>query len=324
MTAGTVVVGGGISGIACASAMSEAGLAVELRERGHRLGGRLASRTLRDTGTAYDGRVVDIGASYFTASDPGFAAAAASLKARGIVHEWTDRFHVAGPGGIEAVSAGPMRYAAAGGLCSVVADLARDLPRVTCRSPVGRVDSSSGAVLVDGFPAAAVALCMPGPQAARILAGLPAEVAPWEAVLAVTCVFDRSHWIDLDGVFVNDDAIITWIADDGSRRGDGAPVLVAHASPALSARHLDDPTAVIALVIAAVQRVLGFSAHPAWVEVHRWTYARPRAATDASFWLADDANVGLAGDAFAGGPRVEAAWLSGRRLGAELAARLRQ
>ena len=59
----SVVVGGGISGIACASALSEAGLDVAVRDRGRVLGGRMMSRTLRDTGTRFDGRVVDIGAS---------------------------------------------------------------------------------------------------------------------------------------------------------------------------------------------------------------------------------------------------------------------
>ena len=66
------VVGGGISGVACAAALAGAGLSVRVRDRGRRLSGRMTSRRLRDTGTAFDGRVVDIGASYFTASAPEF------------------------------------------------------------------------------------------------------------------------------------------------------------------------------------------------------------------------------------------------------------
>ena len=101
----TLVVGGGIAGSACAEALAEAGVPAELRERGRRLGGRMASRMLRDTGTPFDGRVVDIGASYFTVSDDAFAERVDELISQGVVRAWTDGFHVAGPTGIEAVSA---------------------------------------------------------------------------------------------------------------------------------------------------------------------------------------------------------------------------
>ena len=275
----------------------------------------MASRTLRNTGTAFDGRVVDIGASYFTVSDPQFASVVAGLETEGTVRPWTSGFHVAGPDGIEGVAGGQMRYAAPRGLRSVVEALAEGLPSISTRVEVDRVQDQT-------FDA--VALCMPAPQAARITDGLPPDNVRWQPVLVVTCVFDRSHWIELDGVFVNGDPVLTWIADDGNRRGDGAPVLVAHVDPVLSARHLDDPVSVIPMAVAAIQRVLEFRVRPDWVDVQRWTYAKPMVADSASFWLAEDSNLGLAGDAFAGGPRVEAAWLSGHRLGAELAARLRQ
>ena len=58
----TVVVGAGISGLACARALRSAGLPVRVLDRGRKPGGRMASRRLQ-------GRPVDIGASYFTAGD---------------------------------------------------------------------------------------------------------------------------------------------------------------------------------------------------------------------------------------------------------------
>lgn len=312
---GAVVVGGGISGVACAAALHANSVPVDLRERSHRLGGRMASRTLRGTGTLFDGRVVDIGASYFTALDSDFSAVVARLESAGVVRPWTSGFHVAGPSGIEGVTGGPMRFAAPAGLRSVVEAMAADLPGVSTGTVVERVEA---------LDVETVALCMPGPQAARIADGLPVDPVVWQPVLAVTCVFDRSYWIDLDGVFVNDDPVITWIADDGSRRGDGAPVLVAHVEPVLSALHLDDPTSVIANVVAAIQRVLGFREHPDWVDVHRWSFAKPTSAHEEDFWIAGDGRLARAGDQYAGGPRVEKAWLSGHRLGSELASRLRQ
>jgi predicted NAD/FAD-dependent oxidoreductase len=273
----------------------------------------MASRTLRDTGTIHDGRVVDIGASYFTVSDEGFRAVIDDLERQGVVRPWTDAFHVAGAAGIEGVTSGPVRFAAPRGLRSVVAALMDQSSDVTVRV------SSPAEVLVNDAPVTAAALCMPLPQAVRISADVPTSTVAWEPVIAVTCVFAQRTWIELDGVFVNDDPVLTWIADDGSRRGDGAPVLVAHVHPVLSARHLDDPESVIPAAVATLQRVLSLSVLPDWVDVHRWTFAKPTEGRPEGHWLHADVPVGVAGDAWAGGPRVEAAWLSGRSLGIALA-----
>jgi predicted NAD/FAD-dependent oxidoreductase len=318
-----IVVGGGICGVACASSLAAAGVPVTVRDRGRRLAGRMASRTLRDTGTAWDGRVVDIGAAYFTASDPDFIDEIDRLVQRGVVRPWTTSFHVAGPGGIEGVSTGPLRYAAAGGLRSVVEALA-DVPgvRVQLGDEVTSIDIRDGRPVVDGVAVDAAGVCVPEPQARRLTDALPESQITWEPVIAVTMVFDERRWQQLDGVFVNDDPVLTWVADDGSRRGDDAPVLVAHVSPVLAALHLDDATRVVPLAVATVQRLLGVTTYPEWVDAHRWTYAKPMAAREESYWLHDDVPLGAGGDAWAGGPRVEAAWLSGHRLGEALAARL--
>jgi renalase len=312
------VVGGGISGVACAIALQERGAEVRLIERGHRLGGRMASRTLRGTGTPFDGRVADIGASYFTAADPAFVEVVEQLVERGVVRPWTNAFHVADSTGIHGVTAGPMRYAAPGGLRSVVEVLGEAVvPELG--HEVEAVAVTPDGVLVDGAGLDAVAVCAPHPQAARVVEDLPASPVTWEPVIAVTCVFAERSWIELDGVFVNDDPVLTWIADDGSRRGDDAPVLVAHVNPVLAARHLDDPAAVAPVAVAAVQRVLATAAYPEWVDCHRWTFAKPLVGREEPYWLHEGGRLGLAGDAWAGGPRVEAAWLSGRALGLAMA-----
>jgi len=74
-----IVVGAGISGVAAAREVKDAGLPVVVVDRGRRIGGRMASRTI-------DGRPVDIGASYFTASDPAFTALVADWQQRGLAH----------------------------------------------------------------------------------------------------------------------------------------------------------------------------------------------------------------------------------------------
>ena len=316
-----LVVGAGISGVTAAQSAIEAGSRVKVVDRGRRIGGRMASRRLRDTGTAQDGRVVDYGASYFTVSDPDFRALVESMVDVGVVRAWTDTFHVHNEGSMVGVKTGPMRYAAPGGLRTIVEHLARDIEDIDTGTHLESVDIRSDGVRAADYQAGSVALCMPQPQAERLVpAGTLPEVGlTWEPVIAVTLVFDQKEWIEIDGVFVNDDPVVTWIADDGSRRGDEAPVLVAHVNPVFAAGHLEDPSGVLPQTIAAVRRVLQIEPLPSWTWAHRWSLAKPLAALDEACWIHEALPLGLAGDAWAGGPRVEAAWLSGRALGAALA-----
>jgi predicted NAD/FAD-dependent oxidoreductase len=310
------VVGAGISGVACARALTRAGVPVRLLDRGRRPGGRMASRT-------FGGRVVDTGASYLTA-EPGspFAAVVADWVARGLARPWTDTFAVAGPGGLEERKPGPLRYAAPAGLRSLVADLAAGLD-VAQERTVERVDDG---VRVDGEEVPAAVLALPGPQARRLvddaLAGALLDGADWQPALAVVLGFDRRVWdADLHGAFVHDDDAVEWIADDGDRRGDGAPVLVAHTTAALAARHLDRPEDAVGTAAAAVARVLGLAAGPAWTAVHRWTFARPAAPRSEPYGLAG--RVGACGDGWSAPSRVQSAWSSGDALGTALAGLLR-
>src|SRR5205823_313686 len=82
---------------------------------------------------------------------------------------WTDTLVVLPVGGGALRPApGPMRWAAPGGLRSLVEDLAADLG-VTTSSEVERVDAGPLGLGVDGERAAAVVLAMPQPQACALL-----------------------------------------------------------------------------------------------------------------------------------------------------------
>ena len=168
---------------------------------------------------------------------------------------------------------------------------------------------------------------MPDPQALPLLdPALAAELAAvqdrrWEPVLTLAAGWDEREWDDaLDGCFVDGSDLLGWVADDGRRRGDGAPVLVAHSTSAYAAGHLVDPGAAEPELVCALRDLLGIAPLPRWTRVQRWTYARPTQARDASFHLGE-ARVGLCGDGW-GAPRVETAWLSGTRLGTALAEQL--
>ncbi len=307
-----LVVGGGISGVACARALVDAGCEVVVRDRGHRLGGRMAVKTL-------DGRPVDVGASYFTASVPVFQRLVQRWVDIELAHPWTDTFHVGEPGGLVGTRTGPMRYATSLGLRSLVEDLARGLP-VDQHHDVEAVEPGPS---VDGSPYAGVALAMPGPQALDLLAGsLPQERnasgGVWEPCMSLIATYESRVWPEIDGVFVNNSAVLTFIADDGSRRGDRAPVLVAHAHPLLSASHLDDPDAVTGTMLAELEGVLGITAPPISVAVKRWSLAKS-VSPHADHYFLGQSGIGLCGDGWHGPSRIESAYLSGRALGRAMA-----
>ena len=327
-----VVVGGGISGIAAATELSRAGVATTVVDRGRRLGGRMAVRTLRDTGTRWDGRPVDLGASYFTARDPEFVAQVDDWESRGMARPWTDTLQTAGPDGLIGSRRGPMRWSSPTGLRSLVEDSAAALSNVIIDNPreVTAVGLTSTSPSVDGLAAAAVLLCGPDPQMARLiesdekLSALHSELGSiaWEPVLAVVAVFDERCWPDITGVFVNASPVLSFIADDGSRRGDHAAVLVLHSSAEYAAAHLENPGAGAPAMLEGAQRVLGLSASPVSTSVHRWSVARPEVARAQAHHFDADLSVGLAGDSWSSGPRIEAAWLSGRSLGRAAASHL--
>ncbi|RFU19419.1 NAD(P)/FAD-dependent oxidoreductase [Geodermatophilus marinus] len=306
------VVGGGIAGVACARALAAAGRPVRVLDRGRRPGGRMASRTLHD-------RVVDLGASYLTAEEGSpFAEVVAGWVGRGLARPWTDTFAVAGPDGVRGTRRGPLRYGAPGGLRSLVADLADGLEVEQGRT----VEDVAPGPRLDGEPAPAVVLAMPDPQARRLLdpptAAALLDDRPWLPALAVVLGWETRRWpADLHGAFVHDDPAVEWVADDGDRRGDGAPVLVAHSTPDLAAAHLEDPGAAAGPVAAAVTRALGIDGPPAWTAVHRWTFARPARPREEPFGLVD--GIGACGDGWSAPSRVQSAWTSGTALGRALA-----
>lgn len=308
MSVDVVIVGAGLSGLACARRVADAGLRVRLLDRGRRPGGRLGART----SGAHE---IDLGAPYCTVSDDRFRAVADDWLARGLLREWTDTFRVGGPEGLGEAKQGPMRYAAPAGMRSLADDLADGLD-------IERRVVEAARPGLDG--ATAVVLAMPGPQAARLLVDEPelqaAADQPYAPAIVVAARFAERTWPEFDAAFVSD-LPIRWLADDGRSRGDGAPVLVAHTTPEAAAAHLQQPEDAVPAAVDAMQRVLGVPLEPAEVLAHRWTFAQPTTPRDRTFLLADT-GLALCGDGWSERSKVEAAWLSGDDLGAALVERL--
>ncbi|RRQ26364.1 hypothetical protein DK926_19180 [Rhodococcus sp. Eu-32] len=292
------IVGAGIAGAACATVLRDAGVPFRLVERGRAVGGRMASPELH-------GRRVDIGAGYITVRDPEFAALVSRWESAGLARPWTDTFGVLAPDSDPETSTGPTRWRTPGGLRSLVRSMLADVP----------VES----VTVEGLPDGDVVLAMPDPQAAR-LTTVP-EPVDYQPVLTVVVGFDELRLPFRDAAFVNDHPIVEFLADDGARRGDGAPVLVAHTTAEFARAHLGDPDTAADPVVTALVELLDTD-RPTWTHVHRWSFGKPESSHDASFALieSDGRRTGFAGDQWCpnGAPRVESAWRSGTDLGRAL------
>lgn len=278
-----IVVGAGIAGLACARELVDAGVPARVVERGPAVGGRLASLRL-------NGRQVDVGAAYITADDRAFHGRMQTWRIDGLARPWTDTFRgQQGPA--------TMRWSAPGGLRGLAEDLARELD-VTLNTEVAALPAAE-----------TVVLAMPGPEALRIAALPAAREQSWSPVLTAVLTYPRRVWPDFHGVFVNDHPILATVCDDGDRRGDRAPVLVAHSTPEFAGGDA-------AKLAEAVNHLLDLADPPEIVKV-AWPYALPRSVPGS---FAREGDVYLCGDAF-GRPRVQTAWLSGRAVARDILSR---
>lgn len=321
-----IIVGAGIAGLSCARVLARAGVRVEVVDRGRKVGGRMASRRL-------EGRPTDLGAAFFTVSDPRFREVVDQWAERGLAHPWTETLTVRDGDAPARTTTGPMRWGTPGGIRSVVEDLAGDISVIQDQVTVVSA-ADDGALHVQGRPAAAVVLAMPDPQARVLLGeGLQSETVrldrDYEPVLALAAWWPERTWDDqagpgrgrFDGVFVNENPTLSWIADDGRRRGDDAPVLVAHSTPDFARPFLLDPHAAAPTMTAALQALLGIDTEPDGSYLQRWSVARPAGTRAEPYWLGDQ-NLGFCGDGWGPISRVEGAFLSGFELGQALVERL--
>ena len=301
-----LVVGAGVSGVACARELLGAGRSVVVCERDG-VGGRAKTAEI-------GGRPVDVGATYFTANVPMFAGVVEEWLERQLVVPWTDTFHVATPDGVVGTRSGPMRYIAPGGVRTLVTAMSEGLD-VRVESAVGQVS----AVDADGVSYAGVAVAVPSPQALAVLdesldAEREAAAVVFDPCVVIVLEYADRTWAELDACFVNDSAVLTFVVDDGRRQGDDHPVLVAHTSSVLAAAHLSQPERTIDPVLAELRECLGTSADPTSVAVFGWPHAKPRHPSATPFFLGSK-GVGLCGDAWHAPSRLESAYLSGRALG---------
>ncbi len=328
-----LVVGAGISGLAAAHALVDAGHDVVVIDKGRRPGGRMATR--RDGDATWD-----TGAQFLTARDDAFTAEVARWEQAGVATTW---FHGSpdlgddGEGGHPRFRGAPyMRAipeALADGLavrCGVRLDelrhadgrwvgLADDGAASTWR---GRRSRGRGHLSAD-----AIVLTAPAPQALALLGDTAVQ---GEVVEGLRSISYAPCWAALvrpdappdlpdHGALRLADHPLHMLADNQRKGVSAAPSVTLHASPERSRELLEHPGDVVGrqLLADAATWVSGTV-----VRTHRWRYALPLGPGPADALVTRvPGPLAVAGDGLVGG-RVEGAWASGRaaadRLGAML------
>ena len=258
----------------------------------------------------------DHGAQYFTARDEGFIDVIAALENEGAVAKWSGPF-------AEPVT--EPRFVGAPGMNGVIRALASN-HTVDWGRRVSKITGASGAyrlVFEDGTvegPFEAVLSAVPAEQVAPLLAPVASTLAKeaesvqsapsWAVMLA----FDTP--IDMPSQTTAGAGSIGWISKNSSKpHRDSAETWLVHATAEWSKAHLEDEREDVlsALVPEFLNLVGAVGLTPVYAAAHRWRYAFVETPTGKGASWDPELKLGTCGDWHLG-PRVECAWLSGRRL----------
>lgn len=299
------IIGAGMAGLSCATALKHRGHDVVLFDKGRGPGGRMSTRRL----TTPAGQVgFDHGAQYLTARDPGFVEQVERWSHAGHAARWPD--------------AGTDAWVGTPAMNAPVRAMAEDVDvrwssRVEALDFDGRWHLRGDGIDAGRFDAAIVAV--PAEQVTPLIeahdpaaAGL-ARSAPSDPCWTVMAAFGDRVPVGPDRL--TDHGIITSAVRNSAKPGRAGPeAWVLQATADWSREHLeDDPASVEAALLEAFVADVG-AAMPAKIasSVHRWRYARSGALGRGALWFADR-RLGICGDWLLG-PRIEAAWLSGQAL----------
>lgn len=310
------VIGAGLSGLACARSLSDAGFRVQVFDKSRGPGGRMATRRQGDLR-------FDHGAQYFTVKDPRFRRWVERWHGDGLVARWPGTVAVVCNGEISFKDDSTERWVGVPGMSAICGRLASGLDvtygsRVVHLEPRDnrwRLETADGA---DAGRFDAVVVSAPAPQTAELLAAAAPDLAARARAVemapcwAVMTSYPHDLGLGFDGAFV-EDSPLSWIVRNGTKPGrPPGETWVLHASPEWSRDHLELDPEIAAqwLVDAFCEAVALRSSRPSSLTAHRWRFALPENPLTEPCLFDPDLALAACGD-WAGGPRVEGAFLSG-------------
>jgi renalase len=315
-----LIVGGGISGLTASTILEQHGRHVTVLDKGHGIGGRLATRRIEDK--TFGTGVFDYGAQYCTARTQIFKDYIARWNEAEIIRPWSHGFWTEN-GRFKHTSI--PQYTGITGMRSIAKYLARNLDvhiktRIVSISWSERrweVFTETGEI----FQGDILALTPPVPQSLGLLQNsdvlIPAdtrkrlEKISYHRCIAMLVLLKQPSKIpDPGGMWLSGEPL-SWMADNHKKgiSPHGFAVTI-HAGPEFSRTNWDLPDQELAekLLDSASQWLGTDIAH---YQIHRWRYSQAIQGFEEPYAFFDDPGPCiLFGDAF-GGNRVEGAFLSG-------------
>jgi hypothetical protein len=316
-TAPIAIIGAGIAGLSAAQALHATGQSVQLFDKSRGSGGRMSSKR-SEIGA------LDLGAKFFTAREPSFAAAVSHWQACGWVAPWTPSLYRLDGGALVRAAEGPTRWVGTPRMSSLTRGLLGELPaRFDCRiTEVFRGERHWTLADADGNshgPFSQVIVAAPAPQAAALLSAAPrlataAASVAMQPVWAVALGFAEALATDAECIEARDDTF-DWLLRNSRKPGREQAVdsWVLQASAQWTRADLDaSRDEVIERLTGAFAERIGCTLPaPSFALAHRWLYALP--AQPHPWTALEDSHIGLhaCGD-WCLSADVEGAWLSGQ------------
>ncbi|MGO9310532.1 MAG: NAD(P)/FAD-dependent oxidoreductase [Spirochaetia bacterium] len=329
-----IILGAGVAGLQCARRLRAAGADVLVVDRADKPGGRCATRS-------FDGQQADYGPLFVHGHDAGFLAAVAGVGSARL-EGWPARVSGRGaPCQPDAFAAFQTRAALVDGVNTFPAALSQGLA-IRLRAlavSIGAEKDGMVVTLADGetLRTRDLVLAMALEQSAPFLRNL--EPAPGvdsargvlEMFASLPCLtliagyepgVPRLGW---DVCYPEDEPALLLMSNESSKRpGQLFPVVVFQASARWSMERLARPKEEWGreLLDVAARRLGSWAGAPAWTHLHRWRYSRLDRCDELAAPLElrlGASRVAVIGDLFAPGGGLQAAWLSGDRLGSRLA-----
>jgi renalase len=311
------VIGAGLAGLSCASALAKAGIQVQVFEKSRGIAGRMSTRK-------GDGWQCDHGARYFTARDPAFQNQLAIWLEQGAAAQWHTPIGVYENQTWQSSKPSDPRYVGTPWMTSPAHHLAKslDINQSHTITQINRVQQQWQLHTAEygllKYKPDWVVLAIPAPQALALTQAIDPAItelhgqAKTEGCWTMMLRFNEVIAMPFEAAFIND-GILSWAARNNAKpQRTGEEVWVIHGQSQWSQDHIDaDPQTIAPQMITAFIALGGKA--PEKYAIHRWRYASSDPAYQARFHCNAEQGIAYCGDWLHGG-RVEGAWLSGQAL----------
>lgn len=314
-----IIIGAGISGLIAAAHLKRNHVDVLLLDKGRNHGGRMATRVI-------DKRIFDHGAQFVTTRDPIFREMVEGWMSRGIARPWYK-----GP-------LGNMRYVGVNGMSTIPRELAKEF-EVRLSEKVTKIEFNDGTWTVttrkhgensdNTHTADCLVITAPVPQALALLQTSNIQIdfdeeeelerISYFRAISVMAQLDGPAGISNPGAMDLNHPVLRWIGDNSAKSVSPIPGSVSiTSSPQFAERYWDvsDEERIPVLLEAAKPFLKNDVLHAV---AHRWGFTEPKRIYKEkqpfrkTYFLDEDHHLGMCGDGF-GGPRIEAAAMSGHAL----------